>query len=373
MMIVAGAPALAAPPALQVSAASSVQLRAGGATPLAVTVGNTGDRALGVMLLLVSGRDDLGIPSVEVDISDPRGRWTPVPADHGMGKVGFTAAGLAFQTGESTSGFRVRVPLGSLGRRLHIAVSVQDRAGALLGSTGIEATVIDAAPRVSTTFPGQLRRGAAYREFDIDVRNPSTVTYRAARASISLTGLIDAPQRPGSGHLSAPDIRIEQLTGGRWTRLPVLPGSDPVATATLRTPGPDLQPGTNWHTHLRIRVLGSPATAPLLADYFLTAGPVGNTSDLSGRLVIQPRLTSGSGATPTPTASSPATPAPATPTASSPATPTPATPTDAAPPAPAGHGGPPAALLPAIAGALGLLLTGAGVLIARSRRNPTGG
>jgi hypothetical protein len=83
-----------------------------------------------------------------------------------------------------------------------------------VGSIEIDAVVTDAALRVQTTFPTELRRGGAYQEFDVNVNNPSTITYHNVRALLSMTGLTGVPTGRDAGYLSFKDIQLENRSDG---------------------------------------------------------------------------------------------------------------------------------------------------------------
>ncbi len=285
---------------VQVTGPGSLAFPAGGATPFSVTVTNAGPGFTGRIQLQVTAKDPLSLPvtTMERSISSETVKtWKTLPADVAPGMRSFTADGLSFHTGEASTEFRVHVPLDALGRQLHVSARIQDAAGRLAGSTDIDATVTDAALRVHTTFPTQLRRGGTYREFDVDVGNPSTITYHNVRALLSMTGLTGVPTSREAGYLTFTDIQLENRSDGTWKRLTITVGCDPVSTAALGGPF-DLRAGASRTLHLRIRLADSPATKPLAADYYLDATPAGHIDaqgSHSGRFLIQPRQTSTAG------------------------------------------------------------------------------
>lgn len=358
---------------VQVRGGGPINVPAGGAARFGVTVVNTGGRFGGSVDLEVrtSGPSDLPTMKMELQVNGERTiSWTRLAEEGTPGARWFTVPGLSFQAGESGPGFRLGVGPEELGRRMRIIAHVRDSAGRQVGATTFDATVIDAAVRVRGTFPAELRRGAAYREFDVEVHNPSTKAYHKVRAGLAMTGLTDVPTPREGGGLSARDIRLERRDGGSWHRLVVVPGCDPAPSAALAEPF-DLAAGGTRTLHLRIRLADSPATKPHPASYWLDAGPAGNVDALgsvSGSFLIRPhQLSSTRLPEPAPIRTSepaPATTAPAPhPTATQPAT--------AAPPlaAPAGLPDTGAPIWPLAAGITLLLGGTAAALLAARRRH----
>jgi LPXTG-motif cell wall-anchored protein len=354
--------------AVQVTGGGPVSVPAGGAASFGVTVANTGGRFGGSIELEVRTSGPSSIPALTVELAGSRGdtkTWTRLAEEGTPGARWFAAAGLSFQSGESSTEFRLGVPPDAVGKRLRITAHVRDTAGRQVGAAIFDVTVTDAAVRVRSTFPAELRRGAGYREFDVEVRNRSTRTYHDVRASLSFTGLTGVPIPREAGHLSDADIRLERRSGGTWQRLAVHPGCDPVYSAALGEPF-DLEAGGSRTLHLRIRLADSPATIPHPAQYYLGAGPAGNPdalSILSENFLIRPRQNSGTGPAgrPAPThGDGPA--SAATAPAAHPAAPTP----PAAAPASLPHTGAP--IWP-LAGGIALLLGGTGALVAARRRH----
>jgi LPXTG-motif cell wall-anchored protein len=358
----------AAVSAVQVRNPGSVRVPAGGSATFPITVVNTGGRLSGSVNLEVRTSDQSTIPAMTVELADNSGdvkTWKALASEGTPGALWFTADGLSFQSGESGPEFRLGVRPKALGSRLRITAHVRDTAGRQVGATTFDVTVIDATVRVRGTFPAELRRGAAYREFDVEIHNPSTRTYHNVHASLGMTGLSAVPTPREAGDLSAPDIRLERRSGGTWHRLTVLPGCDPAPHAALAAPF-DLEAGASRTLHLRIRLVDSPATKPHPASYSLYAGPAGNVDaegSLSGEFLIRPRqlsLTDSPG--PTPTRSTASTPPTTPPAADQPASTTPPT----AAPAILPNTGP--AVWP-LAGGIALLLSGIGALVAARRRH----
>ena len=279
---------------VRVRGGGPVNVPAGGRAPLTVTVVNTGGRFTGSIELEVRAGDASGLPAVTMELQvdgEQTVTWRRLAEEGTPGARWFTVPGLSFQAGEVSTGFRLGVRPEALGKRLRIIAHVRDNGGREVGATTFDATVTDAAIAVRGTFPAELRRGSAYREFDVEVHNPSTRTYRNVGAGLAMTGLSAAPTPPETGSLSAPDIRLERRDGGGWHRLTVHPGCDPTPSAALVAPF-DLAAGATRTLHLRIRLADSPATKPHPASYFLDAGPAGNVDaqgSLSGSFLIQPR------------------------------------------------------------------------------------
>ena len=279
---------------VRVRGGGPVNVPAGGRAPLTVTVVNTGGRFTGSIELEVRAGDASGLPAVTMELQvdgEQTVTWRRLAEEGTPGARWFTVPGLSFQAGEVSTGFRLGVRPEALGKRLRIIAHVRDNGGREVGATTFDATVTDAAIAVRGTFPAELRRGSAYREFDVEVHNPSTRTYRNVGAGLAMTGLSAAPTPPEAGSLSAPDIRLERRDGGGWHRLTVHPGCDPTPSAALVAPF-DLAAGATRTLHLRIRLADSPATKPHPASYFLDAGPAGNVDaqgSLSGSFLIQPR------------------------------------------------------------------------------------
>ena len=279
---------------VRVRGGGPVNVPAGGRAPLTVTVVNTGGRFTGSIELEVRAGDASGLPAVTMELQvdgEQTVTWRRLAEEGTPGARWFTVPGLSFQAGEVSTGFRLGVRPEALGKRLRIIAHVRDNGGREVGATTFDATVTDAAIAVRGTFPAELRRGSAYREFDVEVHNPSTRTYRNVGAGLAMTGLSAAPTPPEAGSLSAPDIRLERRDGGGWHRLTVHPGCDPTPSAALVAPL-DLAAGATRTLHLRIRLADSPATKPHPASYFLDAGPAGNVDaqgSLSGSFLIQPR------------------------------------------------------------------------------------
>ena len=362
-------------PSVQVRGGGPVTVPAGGAAPFSVTVVNTGGRFTGSVDLEVRTSGPAGLPAITMELQVDGERtitWKRLAEEGTAGARWFTVRGLSFQAGESGPGFRIGVGPEALGQRLRIIAHVRDSAGRQVGATTFDATVTDAAVRVRGTFPAELRRGAAYREFDVEVHNSSTRTYHNVRATLTVTGLSDVPTPPEAGYLSVPDIRLERRDGGSWHRLVVHPGCDPAPSAALAEPF-DLKPGATRTLHLRIRLADSPATKPHPASYWLDAGPAGNVDalgSLSGAFLIRPHQIPTRSPDPTPTPSTepaPTTMAPAPhPTATQP--PATATPPLAAPASLPDTGAP---IWP-LAGGIALLLGGtAAALLAARRRHPS--
>jgi hypothetical protein len=280
---------------VQVRGGGPINVPAGGTAPLTVTVVNTGGRFAGSIELEVRAGDPSGLPAVtmerQIDGEQTTVTWKRLAEEGTAGARWFTVPGLSFQAGEVSTGFRLGVRPEALGNRLRITAHVRDNGGREVGATTFDATVTDAAIAVRGTFPAELRRGAAYREFDVEVHNPSTRTYHNVGASLAMTGLSAAPTPPEAGSLSVTDIRLERRDGGSWHRLTVHPGCDPTPSAALAAPF-DLAAGATRTLHLRIRLADSPATKPHPASYFLDAGPAGDIDaqgSLSGSFLIQPR------------------------------------------------------------------------------------
>ena len=290
---------------VQVRGGGPVNVPAGGTAPLTVTVVNTGGRFAGSIDLEVRAGDPSGLPAVTMELQvdgEQTVTWRRLAEEGTAGARWFTVPGLSFQAGEVSTGFRLGVRPEALGKRLRITAHVRDNGGREVGATTFDATVTDAAIAVRGTFPAELRRGAAYREFDVEVHNPSTRTYHNVGASLAMTGLSAVPTPPEAGSLSVPDIRLERRDGGSWHRLTVHPGCDPTPSAALAAPF-DLAAGATRTLQLRIPLTDSPATKPHPASYFLDAGPAGDIDaqgSLSGLFLIQPRQISATHS-PTPT------------------------------------------------------------------------
>jgi hypothetical protein len=279
---------------VRVRGGGPVNVPAGGAAPLTVTVVNTGGRFAGRIELEVRAGDPSGLPAVTMDLQVDGAQtvtWRRLAEEGTAGARWFTVPGLSFQAGEVSTGFRLGVRPEALGKRLRITAHVRDNGGREVGATAFDVTVTDAAIQVRGTFPAELRRGSSYREFDVEVHNLSTRTYHNVGVGLAMTGLSAVPTPPEAGSLSVPDIRLERRDGGSWRRLTVHPGCDPTPAAALAAPF-DLAAGAARTLHLRIRLADSPATKPHPASYFLDAGPVGDVDaqgSLSGSFLIQPR------------------------------------------------------------------------------------
>jgi len=354
---------------VQVSGPGRVNVPAGGAASFGVTVDNAGGRFGGSIDLEVRTSGPSILPAMTVELQGSSGNvttWKRLAEEGTPGARWFTADGLSFHPGQRSEGFRLGVQPEALGKRLRITAHVRDTAGRQLGATTFDVTVTDAALRVRSTFPAELRRGAPYREFYVEIRNPSTRIYHDVRASLSLTGLTGKPTPREAGFLSSADIRLELRSGGTWHRLVVRPGCDPVFSAALGEPF-DLEANASRTLHLRIRLDESPATKPQPALYYLYAGPAGKLDaqgSINGNLLIRPRQISATeSAGPTPTHSAGPTPRPTAP-ATHPAATT--GPTVAAPDGLPDTG---TAIWP-LAGGIALLLGGIGALVAVRRRQP---
>jgi hypothetical protein len=217
-------------PRFVVTGLGPLALPAGGATPFAITVDNSGPGFAGRVELVVSASDQSRLPLIRMDKSIDSGTvktWTPLSPIGTPGTQTFTVTGLSFHTGQSSREFRIHVPPDALGRKLHVTAHVHDAAGGLAGSAEFDVTVIDAALQVRTTFLGQLWRGGGYREFDVTVHNPSTITYRNVSASLVTSGLTGVPTSPEAGSLTAKDLQLQKRSGASWTHLTVVTGCDP--------------------------------------------------------------------------------------------------------------------------------------------------
>ncbi len=209
---------------VQVSGGGRVNVPAGGTAPLTVTVVNTGGRFAGRIDLEVRAGDASGLPAMTMELqvnSAQTVTWRRLAEEGTAGARWFTVPGLSFQAGEVSTGFRLGVRPEALAKRLRIIAHVRDNRGREAGATTFDAAVTDAAIQVRGTFPAGLRRGGAYREFDVEVHNPSTRTYHKVGAGLAMTGLSAVPAPPEAGSLSAPDIRLERRYGGSWHRLAV--------------------------------------------------------------------------------------------------------------------------------------------------------
>jgi hypothetical protein len=216
---------------VQVTGPGSVNVPAGGAALFSVTVDNAGRGFGGSVDLEVRTSGPSIFPSMTMELQGSAGNvvtWRRLAEEGTPGARWFTADGLSFHPGQTSEGFRLGVRPEALGSRLRITAHLRDTAGTQLGATTFDVTVTDAALRVRSTFPAELRRGAAYREFDVEVRNPSSRTYQGVRASLSLTGLTGKPTPREAGYLSPADIRLEHRSGGTWHRVVLRPGCDPV-------------------------------------------------------------------------------------------------------------------------------------------------
>jgi len=279
---------------VQVRGGGPVNVPAGGTAPLTVTVVNTGGRFAGRIELEVRAGDASGLPAMTMELQVDGAQtvtWRRLAEEGTAGARWFTVPGLSFQAGEVSTGFRLGVRPEALGKRLRITAHVRDNRGRAVGATTFDAAVTDAAIEVRGTFPAELRRGGAYREFDVEVHNPSTRTYHNVGAGLAMTGLSAVPAPPEAGSLSVPDIRLERRYDGSWHRLAVHPGCDPTPSAALAAPF-DLAAGATRTLHVRIRLADSPATKPHPASYFLHAGPAGDVDaqgSFSGSFLIQPR------------------------------------------------------------------------------------
>ena len=295
-----GQPVAAVPGLVEVTGPGAVAVPAGGTGFFGVTVVNRGAGFRGGIELQVRGADPskLQVP-LTVDVAGSRGvvkTWTRLAEEGTPGSRWYAVDGLSFQSGEATTEFRLGV--GSVGvgsdaysSRLQITARARDAAGREVGTTTFDVTVVDAALQVRTTFPAELRRGAGYREFDVKVRNPSTRTYRSVSAILTMTGLGERPTPREAGSLTAADIGLQQLAGGAWHRIAVHPGCDPSPWARLGEPF-DLRAGASRTLHLRVRIAESPATAPLVAHYWVSAGVRGNAdaaASVDGDVAIRPR------------------------------------------------------------------------------------
>jgi hypothetical protein len=276
-----------------------------------------------------------------MDMAESRGTvktWRRLAAEGTPGSQWYAVNGLNFQAGESGPEFRLGVAPEAYGSRLRIVARVSDAAGRQVGSTTVDVTVTDAALQVRTTFPAELRRGGAYRDFDIQVRNPSSRTYRAVSASLTLTALGVKPNPREAGYLSAPDIRLEQLSSGSWHRLVVHPGCDPSPWATAGPPF-DLAAGASRTLHLRIRLAATPGTQTLIAHYWASTAVPRNGdayASVDGTLLVRPRQV-------VPTTSA----APVPPESPTGVDPSPAPTTQPTVPAPSATAAPPGATAPA--------------------------
>jgi hypothetical protein len=299
---------------VQVSGPGSVKLPAGGRAPFGITVANTGGRFGGSIALEVRTSAPSAFPAMTVERAGSSGStktWTSLEEEGTPAARWFAVDGLSFQVGESSTEFRLGVPAEAIGTRLRLTAHVRDTGGTQVGATNFAVTVTEAAVRVRSTFPAELRRGDGYREFDVEVQNPSAGTYHKVRTFLSLTGLTGKPIPREAGHLSSADIRLERRSGGAWRPLVVRPGCDPVFSAALAEPF-DLEAGATRTLHLRIRLADAPATKPHPALYYLGAGPVGNVDalgSLSGEILIRPgQITPSPSPDPTPTRSTEAAP-----------------------------------------------------------------
>ena len=347
---------------VQVSGPGSLNVPAGGAAPFSITVENSGRRFGGSIDLEVRTSGPSSFPALTVELAGSNGgttTWRRLAEEGTPGARWFGSGGLSFQPGQTSTGFRLGIGPDALAERLRVTAHVRDTAGLQVGVTAFDVTVTGAAVRVRGTFPSELRSGAAYREFDVEVRNPSTRAYHDVRASLSLTGLTDAPSPQGAGHLSVADVQLERRSGGSWHRLTLRPGCDPVFSGTLAGPF-DLEAGASRTLHLRIRLADSSATKPHPARYFLSAGPAGNADaqgSLDGNFLLRPRQVADPGPT------SP--PAPTHSTGPTPDATAPASLPPAIEPASLHDTGP--ATWP-LAGAIALLLGGIGALVVAARR-----
>jgi len=351
---------------VQVSGPGSVNLPAGGRAPFGIAVANTGGRFGGSIALEVRTSGPSVFPAMTVERAGHSGStktWTSLEEEGTPAARWFAVDGLSFHVGESSTEFRLGVRAAATGTRLRITAHVRDTAGTQVGATSFDVTVTDSAVLVRSTFPAELRRGDGYREFDVEVQNPSARTYHDVRAFLSLTGLGGKPMPREAGQLSSADIRLERRSGGAWHRLVVRPGCDPVFSAALAGPF-DLEAGATRRLHLRIRLVGSPATKPHPALYYLDAGPVGNIDALgrlSGEFRIQPgQISPSPSPDPTPTRSTEAAP----PTTAPAAPPTESTTPPRAAPASLPDTGTP--IWP-LAGGIALLLGGAAAALLATR------
>ena len=218
---------------VQVRGGGPVNVPAGGTAPLTVTVVNTGGRFAGSIDLEVRAGDPSGLPAVTMELQvdgEQTVTWRRLAEEGTAGARWFTVPGLSFQAGEVSTGFRLGVRPEALGKRLRITAHVRDNGGREVGATTFDATVTDAAVAVRGTFPAELRRGSAYREFDVEVHNPSTRTYHNVGASLAMTGLSAVPSPPEAGSCRCRTSGSSGVTAAAGTASP----SIPAATRPLR-------------------------------------------------------------------------------------------------------------------------------------------
>jgi hypothetical protein len=281
-------------PPVEVRGSGAITLPAGGTGTFGITVVNRGAGFRGGVELQVRSATGAGLPALTMEVAGSGGSvktWRSLAEEGTPGARWYAVDGLSFQSGESSPEFRLGVGADASGARLRIVARVRDAGGRDVGSATVDATVKDVGLRVRSTFPAQLRRADAYREFDVRVENPSART-RPVRAFLSMTGLAEKPLPPAAGHLVASDIRLERLVGGHWQRLEVHPGCDPSPWAQLGA-GFDLPAGASRILHLRIRLADSPATLPHPVHYWLSATVAGepeSEATVSGDFVIRPHL-----------------------------------------------------------------------------------
>jgi hypothetical protein len=352
-----------------VSGPGAIAVPAGGTGTFAVTVDNTGAGFRGDIELRVSTSGPAGLPAMTMEVAGSRGdtkTWRRLAAEGTPGSQWYAVRGLGFHTGEATTEFRLGVDQEAYGRTLRIVARVRDAAGPLVGTTTVDVTVTGAALQVRTSFPAELRRGGAYREFEVQVRNPSGGTYRSVTTTLSMTGLGPTPTPREAGYVDADVLRVEQRSGGGWQRVVVHPGCDPTPYARLGQPF-DLAPGASRTLHLRIRITDSPATKLLLARWWMSAAVRGNpdaSGSLTGDILIRPRLVVPRTPAVPPTSRPTAVPAPPASTAAPSAT---AAPPVVAAPVGLAETGPAIWPLVGVGGAL-LIAGGATLLAVRQRR-----
>ncbi|MFC5909638.1 hypothetical protein [Streptacidiphilus monticola] len=179
--------------------------------------------------------------------------WADLPAGHPDG----------FPTSDT---FSFSAPRGAVALRLKDV----DRPGSLRITPSVDrASGPTAATRVTRPavrlqgWPRQaaLRRGGAPLVFTLTVHNTTDRRYPDVGV------LFYASAQSGETYLTARELTLEQLVGGRWIRLPLASGCDPGLAVALRPlSGRSLAPGATAGYRLRLRLAAATPAVLRQAD-----------------------------------------------------------------------------------------------------------